>query len=579
MDPGLSPSPGILHDFPAVGAPGQTSPQNVPRTRGATARLARVLAADGSSDYRWAFSAFAAVVVLFSVLVVLQGPCLQLLYGHDDIIFLSAAWKVRNGLLPHADYHSAIGALYPWIHAAGLWLLGPTASVLPFCSAAVAVVLGLLAWSVAARRLPAWLAAGFAATQFVVAITPHLLRHDWYAATYDGYYNRQAYALVDTLLLLLFLPRREADRRAVRRDDFLAGAILGILLFAKVSYFLAGVGLCGLALALVQRSWKRLPWELAAGFGVVFLLCLPLIRFDLAAMFDDLRTAALVRREAEPDLAFTPGRYLGCALDAWVETTLLAVLQSFLRPPRWLRHPAGASAAGPVPSWAEFAGVAAVSAFVRLTNAPAGTFSEVPLLASWVFVLFGGLAHVPSPAHGRQFAPACCLAGLLWVFTFGRGFECLCWASSPVRTSWQEQAWQHSPVFDSDSMADLRVLGTGGGPGPAAYGDRINDGLRLLRALGGTHRVEVLDYVNPFPFALQWPPAHRGLWDWDVNSFSPGCHLSAEEAFGDADVIMVPKQPCALPPFETQRAIYGSYLQEHFLPASKSDMWLLLRRK
>lgn len=593
MDADLTPRLGAVNEFPTVTpvADAEARPR-APRKRDAGTWLARVLTADGPADYRWAFYPFAGVLVVFFALVAWQGPCLQIYYGHDNIGFLASAWKVYNGVLPHADYHSALGALNPWIFAAGMWLLGPTASVLSFCTASVAAALGLLAWTVAARRLPAALAAIFAATQFVLALSPHLLRFEWYGVTYDGYYNRQGYALLDTLLLLLFLPRyRETNARAQRRDGLLAGAIVGTLLFLKISYFTVAVGLCGLSFVVFRRSGKRVPWEPALGFGVVFLLCLPLIRFDLPAMLADLRMAAAVRPAAEDFAALSPSVYLERFGESWIETILLALVQSFLHPWWWRPRGTGAGASAPAPSWAEFACTVGASALLCMGNSPDGRHSETPMLTSWVFVLLGCVVRDPALAGAggrlraalrrRSVVPTCCLAALLWAYTFGNGLVALCWATSPVHTAWQREALRaHAPVFRSESLEDLRILGSGGGLNSAIYADKVNDGLQLLRTLGGTHRVETLDFVNPFPFALQWPVTRGGNWCWHLGfSFSPAIHPSAEEVFGDVEIVMVPKQPGNERSYEPMKEIYGPYLEEHYSLVVQSAQWYLLRRR
>ena len=216
-----------------------------------------MLTAADPGDYRRGCYVFIGFLVVVAGLLNLRGPCLQLAYGHDSIGFLNSAWKVRCGVWPHADYHSALGALNPWMLAAGMWLLGPTADVLPFCYSLFGAALGLLAFAVARPRLPAAVAVLFAGTQTLVAIAPHLLRFEWTAATYDGCYNRQGYALVSILMLLLFLPPRPGQPRREARDGRIAGAILGVTLFLKISYFLVGGGLCALAFVCARRRACR----------------------------------------------------------------------------------------------------------------------------------------------------------------------------------------------------------------------------------------------------------------------------------------------------------------------------------
>ena len=560
-------------------------------------------------DYRFGFYALALCLAALVLLLNLRGPCLQTHTGHDSIGFLNGAWKVRCGVLPHADYRSALGALNPSLLAAGMWVLGPTDAVLPFCISLVAVAVGVLSFVVARPRLPALPALAFALTQTVVAGAPHLLRYPWDAATYDGYYNRQGYALLSVLLLLLLLPPGSGPARRERRDGLLAGGLLGVLLFLKISYFMAGGGLCALAFLFVRRS--NLFWcvHVLAGWTVVFVACLPLIRFDVLALWHDLRMAAEVRAENR-ELAGQLGHFLAWRSNGWVEISLLGVTSLLLSPPLlfrrrpgvapaavlalWRREvPGSTHAQDPVPSWTEFVGVVAVSTFVCLTNASVDAASETPLLTSWLFVLLGALLRDPVRLRPGgavlrmlgatpRLVAFCGFACVLWIYTMGGSLRCLVWSVSPWPTAWQQEALILSPPFEADSLQGLRMMLWAGEEHslPLCYSQKVNDGLRLLRALGGTHRVEAFDFTNPFPFALQWPAAHGGAWCWHVGySFDEAHHPSPEEAFGDADLLMVPRYPGHLASFLAMERVYGSYVLTHFKQICQSGQWVVLRRQ
>ena len=536
-------------------------------------------------DYRRAFYTVAAALTALFLLACLRGPCLQVCFGHDDMAYLAGGWRVYCGERPYADYHSAMGALDALMLGAGMWLLGPTATVLPFCISLAALALGLLAWSVAQPRLPAWPAAAFAFTQGVVAMAPHHPRFAWFAATYANHYNRLSYAVVSSLLLLLFLPRRaEGGPRDDHWDGGTMGALVGALLFVKITYFMTAVGLCGLALVCGRRCSRALVVSSLAAGGAVVLACLALVRFDALAMFNDLRMAAGARA-VRPEIGFTVSRYLGWLPDAWLEIALLTLAQSLTRPPWFFRRADG----GAAPSWAEFGGVVGASTFICLTNSINGTRSETPLLTSWLFVLAGyalradgaarRLAARPEERQGLRVLGS--LGGVLWVYTFGPAFFCLCWSISPWQTAWQRTQLSGSRPVESESLGNLRMLGFGGEHQmPVSYAEKINDGLRLLRRLGGTHRVETVDFVNPFPFALQWPAAHGGMWCWERGcTFSEHSCPPPREAFGDADVVMVPRYAGDPPSFEAQTLVYAQYVYDHFHLTEQSEQWFVMQRR
>lgn len=571
------------------------------------------MTAGSERDYRFAFYTLAVVLAALALLLNWQGPCFETNWGHDTIGFLNGAWKVRNGILPHTDYHSALGALNPWLLAAGMWLLGPTSAVVPFCVSLVAVGAGVLAFVVARSRLPAWPALAFALTQTLVASSPHLLRYTWDTATYACYYNRQGYALLSALMLLLFLPPRAGLAHHERREGLLVGGLLGFFLFLKVSYFMAAGGLCALAFLFARRS--SLAWcvHVLVGFVAVAAACLPLIRFDVLALWRDLHLAAQVRAE-NPELAEQMTHVLGWKANGWFEISLIGLMTLLLSPPLlFRRRPGEPGAVVPslasfaffrrkeappsqdwnlVPSWAEFVGIVAINAFICLTNASIDYPSETPLLTSWLFVLlgvalrqpmnswFGGVVwRLPATTRLALMGGASCL---LWIHTFGASLSCLVWSVSPWRTAWQKDALAISPPFESDSLRESRMLLWSGEDHalPVTYAEKVNDGLRLLRALGGTHRVEAFDFANPFPFALQWPAARGGCWVWHLGySFDEKYHPTPEEAFGDADILMVPKYAGHLNSLRALGRVYGPYVLSHFEQINESRLWFVMRRK
>lgn len=534
----------------------------------------------GLNDCRRAFYVTTAILLGLFLLVSLHGSCVQLAFGHDAIGFLDGAWKVRNGIFPHADYSSALGALNSWILAVGFWSLGPTAAVLPFCNAAVALALGFIAWLVARDRLPAWLASGFAVTQMIVAIAPHLLRAHWYTTTYASYYNRQSYAVISILLLALSVPLSNGgDTRWTGRT---VGALLGVLLFLKISFFVVGVGL-SVTVAIFARRWSRpFGWNLLAGFLAVFLACLPMIRFDVLAMLRDMQMASGARAGV-PGTGLTPWHFLSEMPSIWVEVALLAAMQLALRPP-WLFRRGGLMALEP--SWAELGALAGAGLFICVTNAPADFQPENPLLTSWIFVLLAGALRRSAPDDLSRSRPVLCgLGALLWVFTFHAGLVNLVWSTMPWLNPTQKFHLAASPVFDAEPLADLRIYGDGGEGGLRGigenipYADKVNDGLHLLRELSGPHRVAAFDFVNPFPFALQWPALRGGLWCWHLGySFCATACPTADQAFGDADVLMVPKHAGEPKSLRVMREIYGGYILEHFEVAAESREWILMRR-
>ena len=184
-------------------------------------------------------------------------------------------------------------------------------------------------------------------------------------------------------------------------------------------------------------------------------------------------------------------------------------------------------------------------------------------------------------ADGAAGLPVLCgVLAILWVYAFGTALQSFCWSNSPWLTNFQETAYADTTRFDAHPLEDLFIGGFGGeAPMPVSYSEKVNDGLRLLRKVGGVHRVAALDFVNPFPFALGWPPVRGEMWCWHMGySFSDTAHPSADEAFGDADVLMLPKYPGEHDSFTLLMWVYGGYFKSHFRVKATSEQWYLLTR-
>jgi hypothetical protein len=144
--------------------------------------------------------------------------------------------------------------------------------------------------------------------------------------------------------------------------------------------------------------------------------------------------------------------------------------------------------------------------------------------------------------------------------------------------------------FDSAALADFVI------PASSDYQTayvlakyipaQINDGLWLLRQhITSQSKIFTVGLTNPFASTLGLPSPKGTLVWWDVN-FSIGTvyYPSAASTFQDVDLVMVPVlRPqdggCCWPNIEQMLAIYGPYLQEHFVQGSQTQYWILLEKR
>src|SRR5438477_394123 len=71
-----------------------------------------------------------AIVVVTAILNAAAGCAIERFAHGDACLALDFGWRIRNGLVPHVDYNSALGPLYYWVVAAGMAVKGHTADAL-----------------------------------------------------------------------------------------------------------------------------------------------------------------------------------------------------------------------------------------------------------------------------------------------------------------------------------------------------------------------------------------------------------------------------------------------------------------
>jgi hypothetical protein len=141
--------------------------------------------------------------------------------------------------------------------------------------------------------------------------------------------------------------------------------------------------------------------------------------------------------------------------------------------------------------------------------------------------------------------------------------------------------------FEAPPMREMVVVHSDGTCQPAHYAQKVNDGTKLIvdrAAATGTRpedaRIVVLDFSNPFTFALHAPPP-RGteLW-WHLGATFNETHAPrADEVFGDVDVVMVPKCAEEPPTRDALLRMYKDTLDGSFEKDGETQLWILFRRK
>ena len=509
-------------------------------------------------DYFWLILLL-LILGLGSAALVRAQALPQLIFGHDCSVFYDGGWRAYNGIKPHVDFYSPLGPVSYLYVALGYVLFGPNVNSLAYINALALPVIGGLVWGLLRNRIPPfWLLWASLLTGFCF-VSAHHLRLPLGVLSYGGLYNHQGYAGLLFLGFLLFAPQGRAGMRQLWINAFVAGAIVSLLFFLKISYFIAAAPLL-LAYALLSVKPRPPLSGIIAGFSLVTFLILAYLDFNVGGMLRDLSIAAHAR--AHLVNLIDPVHHLH-----GMEWQLLAMLLI------------GLASSAPKLSrdltiiFASFL----LSGFLAYeSNLLFGPYDEIPVFAGFSILCAVRLqtaGYDESEARYKAVIGLCCLifvgiyfvpdARSLWVAASLR-------ASEPVPLE----------TFDSDSMRSLKVDGLGGGlPHPDTYVAKINDGLALIRQAGLEHEAcFTLDFTNPFPFALRSPPPRGGATFWQENfSFARDSYPAPALAFRGVDILMIPKFPEI--PWETPvlLEIYGPYIASHFIPVAESKHWRLLK--
>ena len=533
-----------------TGTPGEAQPEPAPSD------LERPAAGFAAL---WSYPFLGSRVVRAALLVALACLCLVrasiglsgiVVYSHDAFGTLDGAWRVLNGQRPHADFYTPLGPAIYLVTAFGLLLSHGGAEGAGYSQAVCGGLLGLWTYLFSRRRLGHLPAMLFCVMVVLLSINPSSVGEPPIRTSCMAY-NRYGYALV-TLLLVEGVAGRDAERR---RTEFWGGvstgAILALLLFLKISYFVGGTALVA-ALIPCRKQGKQRWAGMIGGFLPVSLAFCGYLGFNLVPMWNDLRMVA----GAKPvriswfivDNLYLPvAFYLG----------FIFASARFL----WLRG------ARPAARTIGVAGVAVclTGIFLLSTNFQ---FYGLPLNAMAAILVLQQIAAHPPGANSHQLKQAGLLlwgslliAGDLGYEAMGLGFG-----------AWQKHSWGANPTFHAAVLDGFRTF-------EASYVDLVNDGLALVQQYRRPDdTVMSLDFSNPFSYALGMRPASGGAITLHYRgNFSDSHHPTPERLFGSASLVMQPVVPTERGLARSVPRIYGPYLEEHFHRIGESAGWRIYR--
>jgi len=472
------------------------------------------------------------------------------IYTQDAFSILDGAWRVLNGQKPHIDFYTGLGPLIYLMTAAGVAIAHGNAVGLAYGQALFGCLAGLWAFCLSQKRLRGLGAMLVPVVVALLTIVPINIGEWPDAITPGGIYNRCGYALLSLLMIESCASARSDPKSSEFCGGLSTGAVLGMLLFLKMSFFMGAIFL--LAVLLPLRSQTRQRWYgMGAAFCITVLAFLCYLSFDLAAVYIDLRTVAHAKH-------VMVGWYLVKDVVVCAFPFLLLV-HLISRGVVSRREYHAIRVAG--------LGVCLAGLFLLMTS---WQFFALPLDSVMAILL---LERVLPQTMQLQNSPLPRLSPLLLGALFAINFI----ASQGAGLSYAlSQKLHQTPHTSFTAPALLGFNSTA----ETDYVKHVNEGCQLL----DEHRrpldtVLALNFTNPFSFGLGMkPPAGGTTWlqyhtDFDEDGPSP------ERVFGSASLVMLPKSFSDRTLPDTVPRIYEPFLKAHYVLAAESRNWWLYRRK
>lgn len=497
------------------------------------------------------------------------APLPQLGFAQDIGIMLDAGWRYTQGQMPHRDYVSPLGPAYAMMVGIPLKLGGVEYSSYRVLPILIACVFMLAAFAVAWGRLPAW--ADVMYSILVGAVAGGTYHMGWPAewTSFATFFNRQGWAAVMILAVGFCLPSLSSGKIADTFAGIISGALLGVLLFWKINFFMAGALVVAVGLLLrVAPLGGRLAVVAGASFLVTCLFLLQSISWDVGGMIRDLTYAAEARRLsfAGSELYWNPGTKL-------VSNALgLTLVCSFC------------AAATIRRKWRAFA----ITAFLGLlgyglmnTNS-SGNGAGIPLIVTALMagavLTFG--AGVRSDDNSRSNSAAVVLA---WGTAVAVGLSTLL---IPQIISWGVWAaaseairQKQFPTFTAEAGSMAGFSENGNNEWREQFSTFVKEGTSLIQEnVKDDETLLYVDFTNLFNFAAKArSPRHTMLWIDFNGTFARTeiGHPKPEVLFSDVDYVMLPKKPFGPDVVNSWLELYRGYLNAHYRPSVESpNFWL-----
>ncbi len=537
-----------------------------------------------TSNRSYAF-AFAITVgaVLFTFLVPLHCFRTVSCFEHDIAVLLDSGWRIIHGQIPHRDFYNHLGTELPFLMAVGIKTVGLTnavaaASCIVYCFVAPALFLAGTA------RLSAFWLIVLQIWMCLYVVTQRPLGYSVVSLSPVMQYNRWFEALICLLFVFLFFQRRgESDtnknqEQRVIAESVLVGLIIGLLAFGKVTYFV--IALAALVFFLLSRQSNRFDTKyIIVAFVLTATALLMVFQVNISEILADYRMVSGAQSLALQITEMTSkivGSYsvelMGKCEGIWLHLTFMVILLI-----------CNSRASEPMNS----AKVTITSLFMLAcgwstycTNSEIGDSQIAALVPLYIYCT---LAPADKFLKATTVVQKCVRVGLLLLAIT---YPLILTAKDAASIYIAHDDMRKFETLSSESLQKNSLLGMilTGKYGPD-YVQYVNSGIFLIKKHNlQRQRVQGLDFSNPFPIMLASDPPTGGAVTWhDEHTFTTSCYPSKQRAFGNAQVLLIPK-PYRYPQFNglaTQQLlkVYGDFINEEFRFVDENDLWSLFVKK
>ena len=549
-------------------------------------------------DYlkRFEFSAgiLASILAGYNLILIASHVFVKRIYTNampqDFLAFLDCVYRVHLGQIVHRDFSSILGPLNFLLPAAFMSHNAGLISSENYSDAVYVVVAFLIYLYIQVTRLDL-LAGFFLGIWIPLALLARMNFGDPLELITEAMqYNRRCDVFL-LLLLLLFIPAREPNRRYLIIDGVLYGAISAFLFYSKITF-----GLVALAFAPIMLIRKRENITVIAAAAVAFLAIaawLELVYGMRFAWMNDVKMAAISAQTSSGG-GDRLERVLHVLRDNLVELFGLLVIPAFiLWPLRKLTVSlalfcfyVGAVSVLIVSYSAQSYVLTLPVAFVfvaldalKTESAVAGSMSQIRTR----YVLLSALASIVLAVESYP------LAVNIAMYTY-RAIHASPWDSTnEVMNDIVTDKSGQSILSKIDDTPKLEMFAFTRAIRPkvywdtflmSEYADYLRSGIAAARqGCEERARISTIDALNSFPMLLGWPAGGGMFYAAAGYLMSKKAHLPDEVMFRDINCVMIPKLPVQIGYRDALLDIYGPFLSQSFEQSFQSDMWTVLRRR